>query len=199
MHLCTLYAHLASQCFVILPCFRFPPQHCSWFDPCCCFRPCSLTHCRPEKPPKRNLHARDSVNSLSLFSHPPKDGSLVYWSKRDECELIHYTAEDVERAHVTRVPEADSCKPFAFEAESVGNGNVPDMARRGVVSQPGVLPGGPRTHTEWTRPRAGVSRQRASQVELAPLDGQEDVRFAVGSFAAESEDFQQLTTLSRVV
>merc|ERR1712187_696438 len=46
-----------------------------------------------------------------------KNGSLVYYSKREERELVHFTAEDMGKAVARLVPEEASCKPFAFEVQ----------------------------------------------------------------------------------
>jgi len=46
-----------------------------------------------------------------------KNGSLVYWSKRDERDLIYYTPDDIERADITRIPDKDSWRPFTFQVE----------------------------------------------------------------------------------
>jgi serine/threonine protein kinase len=43
-----------------------------------------------------------------------KNGSLVYYSKKDERELIYYTTADVHRAKIDILNSGDTCKPFAF-------------------------------------------------------------------------------------
>lgn len=43
-----------------------------------------------------------------------KNGSLVYYSKKDERELIYYTTADVHRAKIDILPQGGTCKPFAF-------------------------------------------------------------------------------------
>mmetsp|Transcript_1783 Transcript_1783/g.3558 ORF Transcript_1783/g.3558 Transcript_1783/m.3558 type:complete len:733 (+) Transcript_1783:3-2201(+) len=56
-----------------------------------------------------------------------KNGCLVYWSKRDEQELVYYTAQDIERADITHIPDGESWRPFSFEVELaplVGQGDV---------------------------------------------------------------------------
>eukprot|EP00927_Polykrikos_kofoidii_P034020 TRINITY_DN28863_c0_g1_i1.p1 TRINITY_DN28863_c0_g1~~TRINITY_DN28863_c0_g1_i1.p1 ORF type:complete len:657 (+),score=131.05 TRINITY_DN28863_c0_g1_i1:104-2074(+) len=44
-----------------------------------------------------------------------KNGSLVYWSKKEERELIYYTASDLQRATVKQIHDTDSCKPYYFQ------------------------------------------------------------------------------------
>merc|ERR1719498_999427 len=43
-----------------------------------------------------------------------KNGSLVYYSKKEERDLVYYTAADLMRATYTLVPSAESCKPYTF-------------------------------------------------------------------------------------
>eukprot|EP00403_Amphidinium_massartii_P029377 CAMPEP_0178396504 /NCGR_PEP_ID=MMETSP0689_2-20121128/13762_1 /TAXON_ID=160604 /ORGANISM="Amphidinium massartii, Strain CS-259" /LENGTH=657 /DNA_ID=CAMNT_0020017179 /DNA_START=330 /DNA_END=2303 /DNA_ORIENTATION=+ len=43
-----------------------------------------------------------------------KNGSLVYWSMKDERELVYYTSQDLTRAVVTRIDPSMSLKPHAF-------------------------------------------------------------------------------------
>jgi len=44
-----------------------------------------------------------------------RNGSLVYYSVRDQRELVYYTSADVGRAEIVRLPSDKSIKPFAFE------------------------------------------------------------------------------------
>jgi len=44
-----------------------------------------------------------------------RNGSFVYWSPKDNRELVYYTASDVVRAKVVKIPEGQCLKPFAFE------------------------------------------------------------------------------------
>merc|ERR1712203_1048565 len=44
-----------------------------------------------------------------------KNGSLVYWSKKEDRELVYYTGHDISRATFTRVPNADSCRQWSFQ------------------------------------------------------------------------------------
>jgi len=43
-----------------------------------------------------------------------KNGSLVYWSKKEEKELIYYTAADVSHANMMRVASGSCVRPWAF-------------------------------------------------------------------------------------
>jgi hypothetical protein len=43
-----------------------------------------------------------------------KNGSLVYYSKKEERDLVYYTSADLMRAKYSIVPAAESCKPFTF-------------------------------------------------------------------------------------
>mmetsp|Transcript_48011 Transcript_48011/g.135643 ORF Transcript_48011/g.135643 Transcript_48011/m.135643 type:complete len:670 (-) Transcript_48011:25-2034(-) len=49
-----------------------------------------------------------------------KNGSLVYWSKKEERELVYYTHTDVARARLSAVPPGRSCRPWAFEVLLAG-------------------------------------------------------------------------------
>lgn len=44
-----------------------------------------------------------------------QNGSLVYWSKQEERELVYYSDHDLSRASFLRVAEAASCKPWTFQ------------------------------------------------------------------------------------
>jgi len=44
-----------------------------------------------------------------------KNGSLVYYSKKEERDLVYYTSADLMRATYQKVPDADSYKPFTFQ------------------------------------------------------------------------------------
>jgi hypothetical protein len=61
------------------------------------------------------------------------NGSLVYWSVRDNRELIYYTSADVHRAEVMKTPSDQSAKPWSFEV------NLP--ACEGMEFQKGVFAG----------------------------------------------------------
>jgi len=43
-----------------------------------------------------------------------KNGSLVYYSKKEERDLVYYTSADLLRATYSNVPPAESEKPFTF-------------------------------------------------------------------------------------
>merc|ERR1719454_1018001 len=43
-----------------------------------------------------------------------KNGSLVYYSKKEERDLVYYTAADLSRATYSNVPCNESCKPHTF-------------------------------------------------------------------------------------
>lgn len=44
-----------------------------------------------------------------------KNGSLVYYSKKEERDLVYYTSADLMRAKYVIVPETESTKPFTFQ------------------------------------------------------------------------------------
>jgi len=44
-----------------------------------------------------------------------KSGSLVYWSKRENRALIHFTEKDLIGAHIRELASGDCCIPWAFE------------------------------------------------------------------------------------
>jgi len=44
-----------------------------------------------------------------------KNGSLVYFSKKEERDLVYYTSADLMRAKYKQLPQQDSCKPFTFQ------------------------------------------------------------------------------------
>jgi len=46
-----------------------------------------------------------------------KNGSLVYFSPKDDTDLVYYSANDVARAAVTAVEDGKACKPFAFQVQ----------------------------------------------------------------------------------
>merc|ERR1712228_635668 len=45
------------------------------------------------------------------------DGSLIYWSKKEEQLLLYYTSEDVSRAELARISHTDSALPWAFSVQ----------------------------------------------------------------------------------
>jgi hypothetical protein len=44
-----------------------------------------------------------------------KNGSLVYWSKKEEKELVYYTHSDLACASLVTLPDDQSCKPWTFQ------------------------------------------------------------------------------------
>mmetsp|Transcript_64930 Transcript_64930/g.155094 ORF Transcript_64930/g.155094 Transcript_64930/m.155094 type:complete len:711 (+) Transcript_64930:54-2186(+) len=44
-----------------------------------------------------------------------KNGSLVYWSKKEERELVYYTSQDLVRCSIRPLKDTQSCKPFTFQ------------------------------------------------------------------------------------
>lgn len=53
-----------------------------------------------------------------------KNGSLVYYSKKEERDLVYYTSADLLRASYTKIPSADSHKPFTFLVNLPKSGDV---------------------------------------------------------------------------
>jgi len=53
-----------------------------------------------------------------------KNGSLVYYSKKEERDLVYYTSADLLRATYTKVPSSDSHKPFTFLVNLPKSGDV---------------------------------------------------------------------------
>lgn len=45
------------------------------------------------------------------------DGSLIYWSKKEERELMYYTSEDVSRAELACISHTESALPWAFAVQ----------------------------------------------------------------------------------
>merc|ERR1712050_634827 len=43
-----------------------------------------------------------------------KNGSLTYYSPKDERDLVYYTAVDMQRAKIVPLKEEETNKPFAF-------------------------------------------------------------------------------------
>jgi hypothetical protein len=44
-----------------------------------------------------------------------KNGSLVYWSKKEERDLVYYTGDDVARATLNLVKDGESWRPWTFQ------------------------------------------------------------------------------------
>mmetsp|Transcript_53010 Transcript_53010/g.124215 ORF Transcript_53010/g.124215 Transcript_53010/m.124215 type:complete len:691 (-) Transcript_53010:146-2218(-) len=53
-----------------------------------------------------------------------KNGALVYWSVKDERELVYYTANDVAECRIVVLDNSDSCKPWAFQVHLPPHGGV---------------------------------------------------------------------------
>lgn len=53
-----------------------------------------------------------------------RNGSLVYWSVKDEHDLIYYTASDIANAIVEPVPEGTVALPFAFRVRQAAEQGV---------------------------------------------------------------------------
>lgn len=51
-------------------------------------------------------------------------GNLVYYSERDEQDLIYYTAEDLARCTIREIPGGESAKPWAFAVHLPPVGDV---------------------------------------------------------------------------
>jgi len=44
-------------------------------------------------------------------------GNLVYFSKKEQKELVHYTAEDIADATFTIIEDSDSIRPHTFQVQ----------------------------------------------------------------------------------
>lgn len=53
-----------------------------------------------------------------------KNGSLVYWSKKEDRELVYYTHEDIHKAAFTLIANEDSYIPWAFQVNLPPSGEV---------------------------------------------------------------------------
>ncbi|CAE7257301.1 PHKG2 [Symbiodinium natans] len=53
-----------------------------------------------------------------------KNGSLVYWSKKEDRDLVYYTSDDIARATITLIPNDDSFIPWAFQVHLPPIGEV---------------------------------------------------------------------------
>eukprot|EP00435_Cladocopium_sp_Y103_P019366 s458_g4.t1 len=53
-----------------------------------------------------------------------KNGSLVYWSKKEDRELVYYTHEDIHKATFTLIANEDSYIPWAFQVNLPPSGEV---------------------------------------------------------------------------
>jgi len=53
-----------------------------------------------------------------------KNGCLVYWSKKEERELVYYTADDMAKASLLPIAAEDSCRPWSFQVQLPGTQDV---------------------------------------------------------------------------
>jgi len=53
-----------------------------------------------------------------------KNGSLVYWSKKEDRELVYYTATDIAQAKFVLVDNEDTFHPWAFQVQLAPSGGV---------------------------------------------------------------------------
>merc|ERR1719272_2130889 len=44
-----------------------------------------------------------------------RNGSLVYWSTKEQRELVYYTSSDLATVQLAMIPDRGSCKPWAFQ------------------------------------------------------------------------------------
>jgi len=52
------------------------------------------------------------------------DGSLVYYSKKEERNLVYLSAFELRRADITKIPESESVKPWSFRIQVPQDGGV---------------------------------------------------------------------------
>lgn len=53
-----------------------------------------------------------------------KNGSLVYWSKKEERELVYYTSSDIHTAEFKFLPNTESFRPWTFQVQLAPQGGV---------------------------------------------------------------------------
>jgi len=53
-----------------------------------------------------------------------KNGSLVYWSKKEDRELVYYTSDDITNAKIIFIPNEDTFMPWAFQVKLPPSGDV---------------------------------------------------------------------------
>lgn len=53
-----------------------------------------------------------------------KNGSLVYWSKKEDRELVYYTADDIANAKFIFLEKDDATHPWAFQVQLAPNSGV---------------------------------------------------------------------------
>jgi serine/threonine protein kinase len=71
-----------------------------------------------------------------------KNGSMVYYSPKEDRELVYYTSQDVVRAQVTIIDDGETCRSCAFQVQ------LPPV--NGVEFAPGVFSAGSDTlRKQW--------------------------------------------------
>merc|ERR1711948_97584 len=53
-----------------------------------------------------------------------KNGSLVYWSKKEERDLVYYTPEDIEKAKLVLIDNAKSARQWTFQIQLKYSGDI---------------------------------------------------------------------------
>jgi len=53
-----------------------------------------------------------------------RNGSLVYWSPKEDRELVYYTATDLCRATLVKIPNNKSLKAWTFQIQLPHNGDI---------------------------------------------------------------------------
>mmetsp|Transcript_6557 Transcript_6557/g.14185 ORF Transcript_6557/g.14185 Transcript_6557/m.14185 type:complete len:691 (-) Transcript_6557:51-2123(-) len=53
-----------------------------------------------------------------------KNGSLVYWSKKEDRELVYYTANDIAKAKFVLIDNEDTSQPWAFQVQLPPSGGI---------------------------------------------------------------------------
>jgi len=64
------------------------------------------------------------ANWLTRESWLSANGTFVYYSMKEKAELIYFTEEDIANATITRIPPAESAKPFSFAIKPRGSDDV---------------------------------------------------------------------------
>mmetsp|Transcript_20322 Transcript_20322/g.36292 ORF Transcript_20322/g.36292 Transcript_20322/m.36292 type:complete len:686 (-) Transcript_20322:45-2102(-) len=53
-----------------------------------------------------------------------KNGSLVYWSKKEDRAMVYYTADDIAKAKFVFLPNEETYQPWAFQVKLPPNGDI---------------------------------------------------------------------------
>eukprot|EP00930_Biecheleria_cincta_P059873 TRINITY_DN45589_c0_g1_i1.p1 TRINITY_DN45589_c0_g1~~TRINITY_DN45589_c0_g1_i1.p1 ORF type:complete len:701 (-),score=151.00 TRINITY_DN45589_c0_g1_i1:124-2226(-) len=53
-----------------------------------------------------------------------KNGSLVYWSKKEDRELVYYTMDDIAKSTINYIPNEECCLPWAFQVQLPASGDL---------------------------------------------------------------------------